>query len=251
MKTVRLKEDKIYCGNLLLVNAHYPLRDTDVRGLVPADPRFSDVRLKRDAVNILQLILERISAAGDIVPVSGYRSCEEQTAIYRNSIRENGERFTQKYVALPNHSEHQTGLAIDLALNQKDIDFIRPDFPYDGVCEKFRQSAPDYGFIQRYPKGKEKITGIAHEPWHFRYVGYPHSKIMAQHCFSLEEYTEFMKAYSENSRLHYQPPRGAETELWYVPAAEHETQINIPKASICQISGNNTDGFIVTVWKSA
>ena len=107
---------------------------------------------------------------------------------YLQSLLENGEEFTNKFVARPGHSEHQTGLAIDLGLKQPDIDFLRPNFPYEGICQTFRELAADYGFIERYPVGKEAITGIAHEPWHFRYVGVPHAKIMVDHNWTLEEY---------------------------------------------------------------
>ena len=108
--------------------------------------------------------------------------------IYTDSLRENGPEFTAKFVAMPGHSEHLTGLAIDLGLRQPKIDFIRPAFPYEGICQKFRELAPAYGFIERYPKGKEHITGIAHEPWHFRYVGTPYSETMAFKGMTLEEY---------------------------------------------------------------
>ena len=110
MKTIELEKEEIYCGNLLLVNKNYPLRDNNVKGLVPADVRFPNILMKRDVANVLQLIFEKISAGNSIVPVSGYRSLEEQTAIYDGSLKDNGEDFTRKYVALPNHSEHQTGL---------------------------------------------------------------------------------------------------------------------------------------------
>lgn len=113
MKTIELEKEEIYCGNLLLVNKNYPLRDNNVKGLVPADVRFPNILMKRDVANVLQLIFEKISAGNSIVPVSGYRSLEEQTAIYDGSLKDNGEDFTRKYVALPNHSEHQTGLKID------------------------------------------------------------------------------------------------------------------------------------------
>lgn len=64
-------------------------------------------------------------------------------------LQENGTEFTAKFVAMPGHSEHQTGLAIDLGLRQPDIDFIRPAFPYEGICQKFRELAPAFGFIER------------------------------------------------------------------------------------------------------
>jgi D-alanyl-D-alanine carboxypeptidase len=248
MKTIELQKDKIYCGNLLLVNAEYPLRNKIAESLIPADMRFPDILMKRDAAHLLQLILEKICAGNAIVPVSGYRSLKEQSDIWNDSRRENGEDFTRKYVALPNHSEHQTGLAIDLGSNEEEIDFICPDFPYDGICNAFRKAAPDYGFIERYTKDKEAITGIAHEPWHFRYVGYPHSKIMQEKGLSLEEYTHFMKAHSEDKKYHFAQSHGAEIEVYYVPAKDDNTLIEIPENCIHQISGNNIDGFIVTVW---
>nr|WP_288974537.1 D-alanyl-D-alanine carboxypeptidase family protein [uncultured Blautia sp.] len=175
--------------------------------------------MKRHAVNVLLMILQKISAGNAIVPVSGYRSAQEQTAIYDDSLKENGEEFTRKFVALPNHSEHQTGLAIDLGLNKEDIDFICPDFPYAGICNDFR------------------------------YVGCPHSLIMKDRGFSLEEYTDFIKAYRENSRFVYKQADGKETEVYYVPANDGEIQLNIPESSVYQVSGNNVDGFIVTVWR--
>lgn len=249
MQTLKLRKEEIYCGNLLLVNARYPLRAGGIDNLVPADIRFPDVLVKREVANVLQLIFEKISAGNSVVPVSGFRSLEEQTNLYNTSLKDNGEDFTQKYVALPNHSEHQTGLAIDLGLNKKQIDFIRPDFPYDGICNEFRKAAPDYGFIERYAKNKEEITGISHEPWHFRYVGYPHSKIMEEKGLSLEEYTEFIKDYDENGRCFFKRVHKADIEIYYVPANNDTTSINVPENCAYQISGNNTDGFVVTLWR--
>lgn len=249
MRTIVLETNKIYSGNLLLVNRHYPFRNKEIKCLSTVDARFPNILLKHDAANFLQLILKKISAGSAIVPVSGYRSLEEQTAIYDNSLKNNGEEFTKKYVALPNHSEHQTGLAIDLGLNQKEIDFICPDFPYDGICDKFRRAASDYGFIERYAKNKEEITGISQEPWHFRYVGYPHSKLMEERGFSLEEYTEFLKGYQDDCRLIYKQADGTDVEIYYLPANANKTQAVIPEACIYQISGNNIDGFVVTVWR--
>ena len=147
MTKITLTNDKIYEGNLILVNADYELRTSDEKDLTAVDPKYPDILLKREAANILQMILEKIGSRGDIVPVSGYRSFKEQTDIYEKSMIESGREFTEKFVALPNHSEHQTGLAIDLGLNKDDIDFICPDFPYEGICEEFRKLAPKYGFV--------------------------------------------------------------------------------------------------------
>lgn len=65
--------------------------------------------------------------------------------------------------------------------------------PWSEICQIFRDRAADYGFIERYPKGKENITHIGHEPWHFRYVGVEHAKQMTERNLTLEEYVEWLK----------------------------------------------------------
>lgn len=96
---------------------------------------------------------------------------------------------------------------------------------------------------------KEEITGISHEPWHFRYVGYPHSKIMQENGFSLEEYIQFIKAHLEDKKYLFEQAHRAEIEIYYVPAKDDKTLIKIPENCVYQISGNNIDGFVVTIWR--
>ena len=233
----------IYSGSLILVNAEHPLRDGRRPRLAPAAPG-SSVLLETRASAMLTGALERLGAVGEIVPVSGWRSRAEQQQIWDDSMAENGEDFTRKYVAIPGCSEHQTGLAIDLALRSDSIDFIRPDFPYDGVCGRFRAIAADYGFIERYPSGKEKITGIAAEPWHFRYVGRPHARLMRDMGLTLEEYVELLHGYPYPGRLLSAAGGGYVAFVGfsrsYTPQ-EHRAP--------CQVSGNNVDGYILTLWR--
>lgn len=173
---------------LILVNAEHPLKSTELTDLVSVCAEYPDILIRREAQSALSALLLAIGSGDQIVPVSGYRSRAEQVEIYESSLKENGLEFTRKYVALPGCSEHETGLAIDLALNEGEIDFICPDFPYDGICGDFRKAAADFGFIERYPKGKESVTGIGHEPWHFRYVGCPHARTITELALTLEEY---------------------------------------------------------------
>lgn len=250
MNTIKLMTDKIYTGNLILVNQNFSLQDFDTKELISVDMKFSHILIKREAANALQMIFEKIGCYKKIVPVSGYRCPEEQMQIYNTSLQENGEDFTKQYVALPYHSEHQTGLAIDLGLKKEVIDFICPDFPYDGIGGEFRKLAPDYGFIERYPKGKEQITGISHEPWHFRYIGYPHSKIISENGMTLEEYIDFIKDFTWNKKYLQKEKDEKTIEIFYIPAnKEGVTGISIPEEFLYQISGNNADGFIVTLWR--
>ena len=176
---------------LVLVNAEHPLfHPVDPSELVCALDGYPGILLERTAAKALRKLLADIGSRDEIVPVSGWRSREEQKKIWKDTVAERGIDFARKYVALPACSEHETGLAIDLALNAPDIAFICPEFPRTGICRKFRELAPYYGFIERYQKAKEPITGISEEPWHFRYVGTPHSVVIAEKGLSLEEYVE-------------------------------------------------------------
>lgn len=234
----------IHSGLLVLVNAENPIRRRERPVLAPAAPG-SDVLLDTRAAAMLTGLISRLGAAGEIVPVSGWRSMREQREIWDGSMAENGTEFTRKYVALPGCSEHQTGLAIDLALRSDNIDFIRPDFPYDGICGRFRALAADYGFIERYQAGKEHITGIAAEPWHFRYVGRPHARLMSDNGLCLEEYVELLRSYPYPERL--LETRGGVYEA-DVGFACDKSELELPDAPY-QISGNNVDGYIYTLWR--
>lgn len=234
----------IHNGLLILVNAEHPIQHMERPILAPAVPG-SDILLDTRAAAMLSGVISRIGAAGEIVPVSGWRSEAEQREIWDGSMRESGEEFTRKYVALPGCSEHQTGLAIDLALRADNIDFIRPEFPYDGVCGRFRALAADYGFVERYQGGKEGVTGIAAEPWHFRYVGRPHARIMCEMGLCLEEYVEYLRAYPYPERLLEVRGEVYEAEVGFAGARD---ALGLPDAPY-QVSGNNVDGYIYTLWR--
>ena len=163
-------------------------------------------------------------------------------------MEENGKEYTVKYVAPPDGSEHQTGLAIDLAENLTDIDFIAPEFPYTGICQLFRQLAPRYGFVERYQQRKETITGVAQEPWHFRYVGRPHASLMQMHNFALEEYLAYLKNFPYDGNHLLIDLHGKHYEIFTVEAGDEPVHIPCPELCSCTVSGNNVDGFIITMF---
>lgn len=239
MKRVILNKEQIFTGPLILVNKEHPLRRTIGRQELRAVGR--GVKLQREAALQLKLLLEQ---QREIVSVSGFRSHKEQKSLYQQSLRDNGEVFTRKYVALPRCSEHECGLAIDLGENKEPIDEICPSFPYTGPCQDFRNKAPYFGFVQRYEEGKEAATGIAHEPWHFRYVGFPHSLIMQEKELSLEEYLEFLR---KEKKLVWSCGQKS-MEIQYVPAGDEGAAAEIPEGRPYQISGDNEGGIVVTVW---
>ncbi|AOY78016.1 M15 family metallopeptidase [Clostridium formicaceticum] len=251
MKTIELTRKKIYKGHLILVNQQYPIHEeviTKNHRFVPVDESHEDIFLELRSAVMLSQLIKACKAEDSIVPISGYRSLQEQQEIFQNSMRENGEAFTLKYVALPNCSEHQTGFAIDVAEKKQDIDFICPDFPYHGICQKFREKAADFGFIERYQKGKEAITGIGQEPWHFRYVGYPHSKIIENLKLTLEEYIDLLRNHIYNKNPLLFQEKGREIQVSYVNLIEENSVTVQEPNGMWQISGNNVDGGIITVW---
>ena len=234
-------------GALLLVNAAHAIQTSAAPDLVCVDPRWPEILLERRAAGLLNACIRAVGGEHTIVPVSGWRSREEQQAIWDDTLVKEGEAFTRQYVALPGCSEHQTGLAIDLGLASEEIDFIRPNFPYSGVCGSFRKLAADYGFILRYPAGKETVTGIAHEPWHFRYVGVPHAKFMAEQGLVLEEYMEMLRRdYSQRSLTVCAACRTF--HIWYCDESVRDDLPSEP-GSYWQVSADNCGGFVVTTWR--
>ena len=252
MNTLLLPSNSIHSGNLILVNGQHRFMGQEQDKLIPLQEHLPDVKMQRRAAVLLANLMEDIEGWKHIVPVSGWRSLQEQQHIWNDTLAESGLAFTQKYVALPGHSEHETGLAIDLGLKQENIDFIRPAFPYNGICQVFRKKAASYGFIERYPAGKEHITGIGHEPWHFRYVGIPHAEIMVKNQLTLEEYMDFIKAFPYGQKAHKIQLGGQEVLVSYLKAAQAScTGFEMDGSRPYSISGNNTDGFIMTEWRQA
>lgn len=240
MRVLTLRKEESSSGPLILVNRRHPMRGPVRKNDLQSVG--NGILLQKEAALQLKLLLQGIKG---VTSVSGFRSRKEQEQLYSQSLVENGQEFTGKYVALPGRSEHESGLAIDLGEEREDIDFICPAFPYHGICQEIREKAPYLGFVQRYKEEKEAITGISCEPWHFRYVGFPHSLIMAERDLSLEEYIELLK---DEKNLFWKC--GSRTvEIRYIDASEEKIEItHIPQDKPYQISGDNAGGFIVTIF---
>jgi tRNA pseudouridine55 synthase len=119
-----------------------------------------------------------------------YRSIETQDELYKYYLENKGQEYCDKYVAVPTFSEHHTGLAIDLMLKIND-EYIDEDMKLLKREESFKEIHKvlhKYGFILRYPKDKETVTGYNYEPWHIRYVGKFPAKIIYENNLTLEEY---------------------------------------------------------------
>ena len=126
----------------------------------------------------------------NIVIDSAYRSLEHQEELINEFKEKYGEEYTSKYVAPVGTSEHHTGLAIDLSLvvDGKILEDSMNNELYINTYKKIHKVLHKFGFILRYPEGKEDITGYSYEPWHIRYVGKFISKIIYENNYTLEEY---------------------------------------------------------------
>ena len=227
---------------MYLVNRAHPLaEDLAPADLVPADGGRPDILLRREARDSLDRLLDAVDGRGAIVPVSGWRSRAEQQAIWDGALAEHGRAFTETYVARPGCSEHQTGLAIDLGENRPEVDFLCPAFPDNGPCGALRRRAADFGFVLRYPAGKEAVTGIGHEPWHFRYVGLPHARIMEDRGLVLEEYLAWLRAFSPEPPLEI-----GGYALCYLPAGGEAVP---PPGGRRRLEDTNDGGAVLTVWR--
>lgn len=124
-----------------------------------------------------------------IVASSGFRSSEVQEFILDGRLKVIGEKAYNR-VALPGHSEHQLGVAVDVTSLSVNYDSAAALFG-DSVDGKWMaQNAPSYGFIQSYPYGKEYITGYIYEPWHYRYVGTVIAEEIIKRGITLTEYLQ-------------------------------------------------------------
>ena len=141
--------------------------------------------------DIIKDLVDMFNAAKNsgysLIVDSGYRSYDYQLDVLKANIDKYGEEKAYKYVALPGASEHQTGLCFDVAYMYDGIysDKINED---DNEINWLINNSYKYGFILRYPKGKEEITGYSYEPWHYRYVGKEIADVLHQNNLTLEEY---------------------------------------------------------------
>ncbi|MGF9826637.1 M15 family metallopeptidase, partial [Brevibacillus agri] len=152
-------------------------------------PKKSEKRkLRKEAAAALEALFAAAKADGvSLAGVSAYRSHTYQKALFNRYVQKDGVEKARTYSAVPGTSEHETGLAIDVS-------------GIDGKCAAtscfadtkeakwLAEHAQEYGFIIRYPEGKEAITGYMYEPWHLRYVGTEIAKEIKAQGITLEEY---------------------------------------------------------------
>lgn len=144
-----------------------------------------DKYLRHEAkINFENLSEDALKLGYRIIAVSAYRDYNYQNQLFNNYVKDKGLDYALDCSAKPGHSEHQTGLAVDVEGSNNDYDNFIDTKEYLWM----KDNAHKYGFILRYPKGKENITGFKFEPWHYRYVGKEIATYLYNNNLTLEEY---------------------------------------------------------------
>lgn len=169
---------------------------TYIDGIMMASKTFSlpkdfDPGVNEEALNAFYEMQEAAADEGlDIYISSSYRSYEDQERIYNSYVEEDGQEAADTYSSRPGHSDHQTGLTFDL-------NSIDDSFGYTPESDWLKVNAHKYGFIIRYPEGKQEYTGYQYEPWHIRYLGIEKATEVYESGLSLEEFLGVDSVYKD------------------------------------------------------
>lgn len=166
-----------YINGVLYVSKHYPVPRNYFKGENP-EALEAYKTMKADAKKI----------GFDFIAFSTHRTYEYQQSLYERYLERDGKEETDRSSARPGHSEHETGLAFDIGEQGKEHEWLTEEFGEGPAGRWLAENAHKYGFILRYPKGKEHITGFMYESWHFRYVGVDIATEIKQQEITLDEY---------------------------------------------------------------
>ena len=163
-------------------------------GYIPADLTKVNVNsngtqyLRREAATALTNMFEAARKDNiNLYLVSGYRSYEQQLELYNTYVATDDKALADQYDAIPGACEHQLGLAVDLSDDNRNHD-IDDSFESTAAYQWLLKHSYEYGYIFRFPRGKETITGIAYNPWSFRYIGVEEAKKVYDSGLTLEEF---------------------------------------------------------------
>ncbi len=241
--------NEIYTGDLILVNKshEYSFPATEeAAGITPVYEMASDSYKYKDyeislasktisAINTMMDAFYNKTGITDVMVVSGYLTKESQDELTDTDVK-------------GGFSEYHTGLSFGLSVYPDDDEESPYYYTPEGDYAWINDNAANYGFILRYPEDKTDKTGIESKSHQFRYVGIPHAIYMKENNLCLEEYIEAVKSYTSTGE-HIKVTAGEKKyEIYYAPAdPSANTEIPVPQGKAYTTSGNNVDGFIVTV----
>jgi D-alanyl-D-alanine carboxypeptidase len=218
-----IKNENVSLSNvLMLINSEHPIPEDFTLELI----EYNGARmhpLMRDPYIALRDDVQAKTGIR-IYVASDYRSSEEQAEI--NAESESG------IAAAVGCSEHEAGLALDVYAPRCDgMNFLR-----SRAGREVNRTCADYGYVIRYPDGKQGVTGISYEPWHLRYVGQPHARIMTDSGLTLEEYIAFLT-----------PDTWYQSGDFLIARLSPDALILPNDFAYCEISPDNTGYYIVTL----
>lgn len=255
-ENVSVSNEDVHAGDLILVNTDTAYVEENPTEIVSIYDHKTDnyhvsgteTSLRQPALDALNQMLDAFYVATghqDMIVISGYRTTQQQQELYDADLAETGGQ-TSTRVALPGHSEHESGYALDFSLYTDGV-----QYDYDGTGEYawINENCAHYGYVLRYAEDKQETTGIQAEPWHYRYVGQPHATYMMENNVCLEEYLTLLKNYTADEPLSITNWDGEIYQVYYVAAdtSTDSTYVMVLPDAKYTISGNNSDGFIVTV----
>lgn len=189
---LRLDEDDMWC--LILTNAEYPVPEDYTVELtqIPGTEQYVDSRIYESLMGMM----DRMKAEG-LHPIvcSAYRTLDKQEKLFNQKVKNYVKRghskeeayvLARQIISIPGSGEHCLGLAVDFF--SRKYQKLEEDFENTPEGQWLREHSWEYGFTLRYDRGKEEITGIHYEPWHFRYVGTEVAKYLKEQELSLEEF---------------------------------------------------------------
>lgn len=171
-----------------------PLEPTYIEGILiaskkyPLPASFAPGENKEARAHFEEMAAEANLSGYTLVAFSTYRSFEYQTDLYQRYVDKDGSEAADRYSARPGYSEHQTGLTFDIGEESQQDLWLTAEFGESEAGKWLAANAHRYGFIMRYPLGKEEITGYMYESWHFRYVGKEIAEEIYTKHGTLEEY---------------------------------------------------------------
>lgn len=194
----------------VFVNKEYALpkdyvpKDLKIPNVLFETPGYEEKKhMRKEAADALEDLFHAASKDGvTLYAVSGYRSYERQYKIFTYNIWKKGKKHTLKYSAVPGTSEHQTGLSMDVSIKSIDLKLVTSfSTSKEGIW--LSENAYKFGYIIRYPLGKEKQTGYEYEPWHIRYVGKDLAKYLQDNDMILEDYYNYQPSKDFNFEVTY------------------------------------------------
>ena len=166
--------------------------ENNIEEYVPETAEIEGIELDVRIIDAMTAFVADCRAAGNsVVLASGYRDYYTQQYLFQLECTMYDEETAATIVARPGTSEHQTGLAADITDDY--YEYKTSDLQYTAMYQWMAAHCQEYGFIVRFPEGKEDITRIIYEPWHFRYVGMEAATYIMEHDLTLEEFIELYK----------------------------------------------------------